>query len=170
MTGATLITIAALASSSAQTPTTQTAPPKQTEPVTSRPAADPAGQPANIKIDLTITDQTGPGDGLKKVVTMVVADRGNGSIRSTGNVRAQGRVQINVDASPTIVQNGAIRLRFSMEYNPRMMSNDAPTESSSLNEQLTVILDAGKPMVVSQAPDPASDRKIAVEIRTTVLR
>jgi hypothetical protein len=51
-----------------------------------------------------------------------------------------------------------------------MMSNDAPTESSSLNEQLTVILDAGKPMVVSQAPDPASDRKIAVEIRATVLR
>ncbi len=128
------------------------------------------GQPVNIKLDLTITDQTGPGDPLKKVVTMVVADRGMGSIRSLGSVRTQGRVQINVDARPHILQSGAIRLSLGLEYNPRTLGNDAPTEWSSLNEQITVVMAAGRPLVVSQAADPASDRKISVEVLATVMK
>ncbi len=131
---------------------------------------EPPGQPTNIKLDLTITDQTGPGDPLRKVVTMVVADRRNGSIRSQGSVRTQGRVQINADVQPTILQSGAIRLRLGLEYNPRNMTTDAPTEWSSLNEQITVIVDPGKPLVISQAADPASDRKITVEIRAALLK
>lgn len=130
----------------------------------------PPGQPVNIKLDLTITDQTGPGDPLKKVVTMVVADRGMGSIRSLGSVRTQGRVQINVDARPHILQSGAIRLSLGLEYNPRTLGNDAPTEWSSLNEQITVVLAAGKPLIVSQAADPASDRKISVEVLAAVMK
>ena len=128
------------------------------------------GQPVNIKLDLTITDQTGPGEPLRKVVTMVVADRGMGSIRSTGSVRTQGRVQINVDARPQILQSGVIRLTLGLEYNPRTLGNDAPTEWSSLNEQISVVLQAGKPLVVSQAADPASDRKISVELVATVMK
>lgn len=135
----------------------------------SRPAAAP-GQPVNIKLDLTITDQTGPGEPLKKVVTMMIADRGAGSIRSTGSVRTQGRVQINVDARPEILQSGAIRLSLGLEYNPRTLGNDAPTEWSSLNEQINLVLQPGKPLVVSQAADPASDRKISVEVTATLMK
>jgi hypothetical protein len=143
-------------------------PPAEAAPPTARP--EPTGQPVNIKLDITITDQTGPGEPLRKVVTLIVADRGIGSIRSTGSVRTQGRVQINVDARPTIVQSGAIRLTMGLEYNPRTLGNDAPTEWSSLNEQLGVVLEPGKPLVVSQAADPASDRKITVELRATILK
>jgi hypothetical protein len=124
----------------------------------------------NIKLDVTITDQTGPGEPLKKVVTVVVADRGMGSIRSLGTVRTQGRVQINVDARPQILQSGAIRLTLGLEYNPRTLGNDAPTEWSSLNEQIVVVMAAGKPLVVSQAADPASERKISVEVLATVMK
>ena len=131
---------------------------------------EPPGQPVNIKLDVTITDQTGPGDPLRKVVTMVVADRGSGSIRSTGSVRSQGRVQINVDAQPQILQSGGIRLMLRLEYNPRTLGTDAPTEWSSLNEQIGVLLQAGKPLVISQAADPASDRKISVEVLATILK
>lgn len=130
----------------------------------------PLGQPVNIKLDFTITDQTGPGDPLRKVVTIVVADRHSGSIRSTGSVRSQGRVQINVDARPQILQSGAIRLTLGLEYNPRTLDNDSPTEWSSLNEQIGVILQPGKPLVVSQAADPASDRKISVEVLASILK
>jgi hypothetical protein len=102
---------------------------------------------------------------------MMVADRGMGSIRSTGSVRSQGRVQINVDARPAIVPNSQmIRLTLGLEYNPRTLGQDAPTEWSSLNEQMTVMLEAGKPLVISQAADPASDRKITVEVRATILK
>lgn len=142
---------------------------KPTETAAQRPEP-PLGQPVNVKLDLTITDQTGPGDPLRKVVTMVVADRGSGSIRSTGTVRSQGRVQINVDARPQILQSGGIRLSLGLEYNPRTLGNDAPTEWSSLNEQIQAMLEPGKPLVVSQAADPASDRKIMVEVRASVMK
>ena len=159
-----------LTTTSAQTPSPAAQQPKTPEPATQRPTGDSFGQATNIKLDLTINDQTGPGEPMKKVVTMVVADRGSASIRSTGSVRAQGRVQINVDAQPMILQNGVIRLRLSLEYNPRTVGSEGPTESSSLNEQIAVILEVGKPLIVSQAADPASDRKITVEVRATLLK
>jgi hypothetical protein len=138
---------------------------------TSAPRPEPAlGQPINIRLDLTITDQTGPGEPLRKVVTMVLADRGNGSIRSIGNVRTQGRVQINVDARPQILQSGGVRLSLGLEYNPRTLGNDAPAEWSSLNEQIQTVVEPGKPLVISQAADPASDRKITVEVKATIMK
>jgi len=128
------------------------------------------GQPVNIKVDLAITDQTGSGDPLRKVVTMLVADREIGSIRSSGSVRNSRRVQINVDVRPQILQSGAVRVMLGLEYNPGTLGADAPTEWSSLNEQIGVVLQPGKPLLVSQAADPASDRKITVELTATVLK
>jgi hypothetical protein len=144
--------------------------PKPAEPPGSARNEAAAGQPVNIKLEVAITDQTGSGDPLKKVVTLVVADRGSGSIRSLGTVRTQGRVQINLDARPYILQSGAIRVTLGLEYNPRRLGNDTPTEWSSLNEQLVVVLDPGQPLVVSQAADPASDRRITVQVTATLLK
>ena len=165
MAGVVLAVMLAFGTGSAQTPS-QTPPPKQEGPA--RP--DPIGLSTNIRLDVTITDQTAPGDPMKKTITMVMVDRANGSIRSTGTVRNQGRVQINVDASPTLMPNGGIRVRLGLEYNPRTAAAEGPAESSSLHEQITVVLDAGKPMVVSQAADPASDRKISVELKASLLK
>ena len=41
---------------------------------------------------------------------------------------------------------------------------------SQLNERLSLVLESGKPMIVSQAADPVSDRKITVEVTATILR
>lgn len=168
---ATTLLLAALAVAG---PHAQEVPPQTTaeQPKPQATAAEPAaaGQAVNIKLDVTITDQTGPGEPIRKIVTLIVADRSNGSIRSTGSVRSQGRVQINVDARPQILPSGAIRLTLGLEYNPRTLGNDAPTEWSSLNEQLGVVLQSGKPLLVSQAADPASDRKISVEVTATLLK
>jgi hypothetical protein len=140
------------------------------QPAAARTSEAAAGQPMNIKLELTITDQTGRGEPLEKVVSMVVADGRNGSIRSVGSVRTQGRVQINVDARPQVLPSGAIRLILGLEYNPRTLGGDAPTEWSSLNEQIGVVLEPGKPLVVSQAADPASDRRISVQLRATPMK
>jgi hypothetical protein len=166
--GVALLVVLALSSGSAQTASQGGSQAKQ-EPAT-RPAPEPLGLSTNIRLDVTITDQTGPGDPMKKTVTMVMVDRANGSIRSTGVVRDQGRVQINVDAAPMLLPNGGIRVRLGLEYNPRTAGAEGPTESSSLNEQITVVLEPGKPMVVSQSADPASDRKISVELRASLLK
>jgi hypothetical protein len=41
---------------------------------------------------------------------------------------------------------------------------------TDISESLTVILEDGKPLVVSQSADPGSDRKVRVEIKATILK
>jgi len=41
---------------------------------------------------------------------------------------------------------------------------------ASLHERLTVILESGKPTVISQEADPTSERKITVEVTATILK
>jgi hypothetical protein len=160
------VTLVALAATSPQAQA-----PAKTAPQTAPAAAarpEPAGQPVNILLDVTITDQTGTADPLKKTLSMIVADRASGSIRSVGSIRSQGQVQINMDARPTILSNGSVRVALGLEYNPRMLGTDAPTAWSRLNEQIGVVLEPGKPLVISQAADPASDRRILVEMKATI--
>jgi hypothetical protein len=110
----------------------------------------------NIKFDVNITDQTGAAESAKKTLTLLVADRQTGYIRSTG-VNEKGQVRLNVDARPQILPNGSIRAMLSLEY---------PT----ISQQVTVILEPGKAQVVTQTADPLSDRKVTVEVRATILK
>jgi hypothetical protein len=140
---------------------------------------EPVGQPVNIRIDITITDQAGPGEPAKKTVTMLLADRSSGSIRSNGTQRipAEGNfpVSINVDALPTITTEGTIRLGLGLEYQPRPSASqtDPPLNSSrmsQLNERLSIIVQDGKSIMISQAADPGSDRRITVELKASILK
>jgi hypothetical protein len=83
-------------------------------------------------------------------------------------------VTINVDAKPTIVakDQNKISLKFGLEYLPKTASSQEEMEPgmTSWKENLSLILDSGKPMVISQAADPTSDRKITVEITATILK
>ena len=47
---------------------------------------------------------------------------------------------------------------------------NAKARPTSINQSLTVVLQSGKPMVVSQAADPVNDRKVVVEVKATVLK
>jgi hypothetical protein len=153
-------------------------------------APEPAGQPVNIKLEINIADQAGPGEPTKKTVTMIVSDRQPGSIRSRGNVRVGGRwenVTINVDGRAVLLREGQVRVDLGLEYQPRGAGDGAPPaqagapsptpnvpplepSSSNLNQRISVVLESGKPLVVSQAADPASDRRITVELKATVLK
>jgi hypothetical protein len=132
----------------------------------------PQGQSVNIKIDLTITDHDGRGEPAKRTVSMIVADRMNGSIRSSAQVIGGRVVILNVDASPVILRDGALRLGLALEYLPKPTSEAASSGATlaSLNERLTLIVTPGKPMIISQAADPTSDRKIAVEVLATLMK
>ena len=127
-------------------------------------------QPINIKLDLTITDQVGSEDPVKKAMSMIVADGHNGTIRNTGSVKDQGRLQIRVDARPKILPSGQIRLTLVLEYVPRAPGTDTPAEASALHEQISTIIEPGKPVTVTQSADPSSDRKILVEVKATLLK
>ena len=67
------------------------------------------GQPLNVKVELTITEELGSAAPAKKMVSLTVADRQNSYVRSGGDVRVGDRyrtVNINVDARPTILRCG----------------------------------------------------------------
>lgn len=169
------------------------APAKATE-INPQPAAvkaPPAEQalPVNIRIEVNITDQTGANPGAKKVVTMIVGDRQSTSIRSSASVPVKSpgtgvgtmvasysyrNVTINVDARPAILQKEPtkINVSFGLEYSPKSRSEPEEMEPgmASINERLTLILESGKPLIISQAADPASDRKITVEVTATILK
>jgi hypothetical protein len=181
----------------AQTRPAPTPPPEKTEeqgrpqpaPAATRaeaPKPEPPGQPINVKLELTISDQAGPGEPIKKVVSMIVSDRQSGFLRSRGAVRVGGRfepVTINVDARPVLLRDNLVRVELGLEYQPRAAGDPAtpgqpgtsgvpPLEpaSSNLNQRIGVIVESGKPLVISQAADPASDRRITVELRATVIK
>ncbi|MGH8639636.1 MAG: hypothetical protein ACREUZ_21085 [Burkholderiales bacterium] len=141
------------------------------------------GQPINIRLELTITDQAGTGEPSKKVITLIVGDRQSGMIRSRGQLWVTERraysATFNVDAKPVILSDGRIRLDLGLEYQPTPPQAGAPasapqspitSDTTLLNERVGVVLESGKPLVISQAFDPASDRKVMVELKGTILK
>ena len=120
-------------------------------------APEPQGQGVNIKFDLTLTDQTGSAEAAKKTVSLLVLDRQTGYVRSTSSSERTGPVRINVDARPQILSTGSIRVTLSLEY-------------QAISQQITVVVESGKPLIVTQTADPLSDRKVTVEMRATILK
>lgn len=129
---------------------------------------EPPGQPVNVRIELAITDQLAGGEPLKKSITMLAADRARSSVRN----EVSGRGFLNADAQPHILPSGAIRIVLGLEYMPSVASSgaEAARTLSRLNEQVTVVLESGKPLAVSQAADPTSDRRVTVQVTATVVR
>jgi hypothetical protein len=134
-------------------------------------SAPPEGLPTNIKVELTITDQSGPAPASKRTVSMMVADRSSGSVRSQGQAMGGGRTAtLNADASPIILEDGQMRLQLGLEYLPKPSgeTENLLAHPGSLNQRITLIVQSGKPTIVSQASDPNSDRKMTVELTATI--
>lgn len=158
-------------------PEQQQPPPKPTAPKAGeQERGDQGGQPLNVKLELTITDQTGTGEPTKKVVNMIVADRHNGFIRSKGYQKvAEGgmrEVIMNVDARPVIHREGTIRIDLGLEYSPTAATPTGTSVEgrSNLNQRIVFMIEPAKPLVVSQAVDPLSNSRITVELRATIMK
>ena len=176
--GAVVISLLMVSAAGAQQPA-QPAPPGKPTSAAEQPAApparpEPAGQPLNVKVEFTITEEVGGAAPAKKLVALTVADRQNSYVRSGGDVRVGDRyrtVNINVDARPTILKEGQIRLDISLEYRPQA-TGSATGEPAlwGISERVGVVLESGKPLIISQAFDPTSDRRMTVELKATILK
>ena len=134
------------------------------------------GQPVNVKIEFTITDQRGAAPALKRTISVVVADAQTGQIRSQSEVAAIGGVPLNVDTSPELLTDGKIRLGFSLQYDwaaPVDGNERIPRGTvmkTAMHDSVSLILESGKSMVAAQSADPIGDRQVTVEVKATVLR
>jgi hypothetical protein len=173
-------------------PVQPAAPASSTPPPPPPPPAPPGpprreGQPINVKVELTITEEGGGATSSKKTVSAVIGDGFNGYVRANGNnpnVAVSERfVPLNFDAYPVILSNGKIRLTCTIQYLAGAAqyvagAAPAPAEPASQNqrvrtdikENIVLILESGKSLVVSQAADPVSDRQVTVEVKATILR
>jgi hypothetical protein len=164
---------------------------RQTPPPPPPPPAPPGpprreGQPINVKVELTITEEGGGGTSSKKTVSAVIGDGFNGYVRAngfSGSFGAQKIVPLNLDAYPVILSNGKIRLTCTIQYlaGAAQYIADAPSvpgaaasqnqqARTDIKENIVLILESGKSLVVSQAADPVSDRQVTVEVKATILR
>jgi hypothetical protein len=124
----------------------------------------PSNQLVNIRIDVTLV-RTGA-QPSRKTVSVTVADGGRGSVRSFQPIpnfpgaadSNPGPDMINVDARPRVVRDGRVHATIVIEYR------------RGLTLAFDPLLDSGKPLMVSQAPDPGSDATTTVEVTATVLK
>jgi hypothetical protein len=165
-------------------PVLPTPPAAPTTPLPVPPPPPPPAPPAppyklvNVQIEFTISDQTGSGNPDKKTVTMIAADGTMGRVRSYAGAQSPRTggppvpVSLNVDARPRILGGDGVQIELTIEYRPLPASTQSKpeVETSMLNQSMTVILQSGRPLIVSQAADPVTDRKIVVEAKATVLK
>jgi hypothetical protein len=135
---------------------------------------EPPGKSVNIQVELTISDQMGTEAPEKKVVSFAVADGTYGRVRASAAAIVGGErvpLDLNVDARPRLLAGDAIRLELTLQYAPAGPSKiDPGTRPTNLNQSLTVILQNGKPLTISRAVDPASNRRVTVDATATVQR
>ena len=165
-----LMLVAASASAQTTRPAPQTPKPTQ-QPTTPAPPRR-EGQPINVKVELVITDQRGTAAPVKKTVSVITGDGREGSIRSQS--RLSGLNQLNVDAAPTILSDGKIRVNLRIFYDLPVgegrSGNINDVQPTQIQESVNLILENGKPLVVTQSADPVTDRQVTVEAKATILR
>ena len=135
------------------------------------------GQAVNVRVELTITDQRTGAAPIKKTVSVVVADGQVGFIRSSSEIAGiAASVPLNVDAEPSLLTDGKIRLRANVQYDlpaPAETLNNitrGATTRTAIHETLSLILENAKPLIAAQSADPVSDRTVTVEVKATVLK
>jgi hypothetical protein len=146
-------------------------------------AARRAGQPVNIKLDVTLNDQSGTNQRRTKTVTVVAADGLQSFVRTEafyeGGVGTSrlGNVPLNIDVEPRILTGGKIRVLLNLQYNLPVLTGGTPADNAvavlrntQILENLSLILDDGKPLVVAQSADPVGDRRVAVEVVATIMK
>ena len=110
---------------------------------------------------------------MKKTVTTVAGDGFSGSVRERRRRarRDMAPVALNVDASPSILPNGKIRLNVNVQYaaGQNSLASDGRPRTD-IRQGLVLILESGKTLKVSEATDPCQRSARDREVKATILR
>ncbi len=148
---------------------------KPVTPVRAEPAPAPGpivpeplrNEPINVRYEITIREEGGAQPSVK-TVTMTGMLYEISLVRATSDLRSP----LNVDVNPTALNGSKVRTKIGIEYTtPAAAEATGPsTVPLIVRQAIHVWLDSGKPVVVSQAADPKSDRRLTVEVTATVIR
>jgi hypothetical protein len=124
-----------------------------------------ANEPITVRYDVIIREEGGAQPSVK-TVSMTA------TLYEVSLVRASSRNPLNVDVNPTGLRDTKVRTKIGIEYTPVMPetpSGPAPV-ALAIRQAVHVWLESGKPMLVSQSADPASNRRLTVEVTATILK
>jgi hypothetical protein len=141
----------------------------------------------NVKIEVTITDQASANKPVTKSVTAVVANRQNAQIRtevkvpvfSLESAKNPGSLvfedlPLDIDLYAEMLDLERVRIGLSLKYKTATKPGaqpDAQTPwTAAITQQFSVFLTSGKPLVISQSADAATDRKVTIEVKATILK
>jgi hypothetical protein len=176
------------------------APPAET-PKPAKAAPRPPGPPepqmgklSNVRVDVTISDQRGNQPAITKTVSLTVADRGTGQVRSGGMVRQkQGglySMRLDVDLIRPVIEGNKVHATLNVSYDTpegstvaqassaetRQSPVDSSTEThvgvrsgTDVRHSVTVVLENGKPLTIAESADPATDRRVKLQVKATIL-
>ena len=154
----------------AQQPTAPKVPAPPAPPAAPAPPAPPAdpeqgGQPINIRLDVTVTDQNGQGLAQPKSLMVMLADRAMGRTRAAFQDRS-----ISVDARPTIVGD-RIRVHLTIQ-SERAASFGPPKETDDhtigWRNAFSLLLENSRPMLALETVDAVTKRKMSIEVKATI--
>ena len=110
-----------------------------------------------------------------KTVTITTNDGQWGRVRSSVSTAGYGFSPLNVDARPEVLADGRVLLSVNIEYGEKRVPTGKDVQighitEATLNESVTLLLESGKGLAVTQSADPMSDRKVSVEVKATILK
>jgi hypothetical protein len=147
----------------------------------------------NVRIDATVIESRGEQVTGRKVLTITLVDGEWGSVRSAQQVPFQPKGSaaysyrtspLNMDARATLREDGRIKVALTLEYRggpSDVETSPAPAPGTAvvtaagamdegIRQNVTVVLESGKPLVVAQSADAVGDRRVALEVKATVLK
>jgi hypothetical protein len=147
----------------------------------------------NVKVDITISEQSSGVAPVKKVVSLVVADGRSSGVRTNTTVPiADGNTRdlpLNVDASVNLTPDQHVLLELRFVYQsvkvmaalageglpdsarPEAKAGASPRPGySMINNSLTFLLTPGTPVVAARSADAATDRIVTVEVKAEILK
>jgi hypothetical protein len=122
------------------------------------------GEAINIGYEIRIREEGGA-QPVVKTVSMT------GTLHEVSLIRAnQGTNNpLNVDVNPTLIRDAKVHTKLGIEYTP--LPTAGPNGGAfRVRQNVSIWLESGKPMVISQSSDPASDRRLIVEVTATIIR
>jgi hypothetical protein len=144
------------------------APPKP--PPAPPPPAESTRQSVNVQVDVTIQSKGGAGTPISKTMTMLVADRRQTTLtaQASGGVR-----RLNGTVSASLLRDGKIEMSLNLDFDVSEFKLGVPETDqggTAYRGVVNVVLENGKPLMISTSSDPLTDRTVTVEVKATILK
>ena len=129
----------------------------------------------NVRVEVMFSEQRSDASATPKTVTITTNDGQWGRVRSSVSTAGYGFSPLNVDARPEVLADGRVLLSVNIEYGEKRVQTGKEVQvghitEATLSESVTLVLESGKGLAVTQSADPMSDRKVSVEVKATILK